>query len=75
MEAIPNQYYTGSQIKPKLVLTVDGTPLEEGYTVTYGENTKIGKGSVTITGIPENGYIGERKLSFTILPKWLQWLF
>lgn len=69
--------YTGTQIRPVPEITVKGTFLKAGvhYTLTYEENTGIGRGSVTITGIPENGYIGMKKINFTILPKWLQWLF
>ena len=75
--ALPKYYYTGSQIQPRPEVTVNGVLLREGvdYSLAYEENTKVGKGSVTVIGNPEKGYIGSRKLNITILPKWLQWLF
>ena len=43
--------------------------------IIYEENTKIGKGTITLIGVSEKGYIGIRKINFNILPKWTQWLF
>ncbi len=63
----PSYEYTGSQIAPVPVVTVDGKTLEEGvdYEVTYGENTEIGTtGTVTITGI--GNYEGEVVVEFEI---------
>ena len=60
--------YTGSQIRPKLIVTAYGEKLEEGvdYTVLYGENINAGAeaGSVTVTGI--GNYRGSVGLTFDI---------
>lgn len=71
-----NRYYTGSPICPAVSITdPEGNDLSDCFTVTYGENTKVGSGSITITGRPDMGYYGSRTLKFTILPKWTKWLF
>ena len=66
---IPSQTYTGSQIKPVLMVTygTENTPLVEGtdYTVTWGNNTTVAEGgSVTINGIGE--YTSSKTVNFTI---------
>ena len=52
--------YTGSAIKPEVTVKVTGTDtvLEKGidYKVTYGENTNVGEGSITITSIEGSIY-------------------
>lgn len=64
--------YTGRQIKPGYKISVGGTEQNnaslEGtaYTVSYGENTNVGEGSVTLTGIESNGYKGTITLKFSI---------
>ena len=64
--SIPNQVYTGKQIKPGMKVTYNGMTLVRGtdYTVTYGKNIKIGKGSVKITG--KGSYTGTRVVKFNI---------
>lgn len=75
---IANQPYTGKQVKPSdVVVTVskrDTTKLREGidYEITYGENIKAGRGTVTVTG--KGAYGGSKTLYFTIIPKFVQWL-
>lgn len=62
--------YTGSQIKPDVTLTYNGTELIEGtdYTVSYGANlSPKDTGSVTFTGI--GGYAGNVTKTFTIAAK------
>ena len=71
---IPDQKYTGSEVKPAVTVTLDTKneynpeilTLVEGrdYTVSYGNNVETGTASVTITGI--NRYSGTLTKSFTI---------
>ncbi len=69
-------YYTGSPIRPAITITdPDGSDISDCFTITYGENTNVGVGTITVTGNPEMGYYGAKTLKFTILPKWLKWLF
>lgn len=56
---ILDQEYTGSQIKPEIIVTADHVTLTEGadYTVSYGTNLKVGDiGSVTITAVSDGNY-------------------
>lgn len=55
---------TGSQIKPE-VLTDNTVVLDRDYTITYGENTNVGFGTVEIEGI--NNYSGNTVLTFEII--------
>lgn len=69
-------YYTGSAIRPEINITdFWGYDISNGFTITYGDNTKVGSGTVTITGRPEMGYCGSKTLKFTILPRWTMWIF
>lgn len=69
-------YYTGNQIRPEVtILDAAGKDISACFHVTYGANTNVGTGTVTITGNPEMGYYGTKTLRFTILPKWSMWLF
>ncbi|MCR5267659.1 MAG: hypothetical protein K6E16_04010 [Lachnospiraceae bacterium] len=43
------------------------------YEIAYGENTDAGSGYVILNG--KGKYGGSKTIKFTILPKWLQWLF
>ncbi len=69
VSAISNKAYTGSQIKPSLTVKVNGKKLAVGtdYTVKYGANRNIGKGTATITG--KGSYSGTKKVTFQIVPK------
>ena len=44
--------YTGSQIKPDVMVELDDslTLYGDEYSVSYGPNTEVGRGSVTVTG-------------------------
>ena len=46
-------YYTGQAICPQPVVSYNGNTLVKGkdYTVSYGDNTNAGTGSVTVTGM------------------------
>ena len=59
--------YTGSAIEPGVTVTAaDGTVLVEGedYTVEYADNTDVGTGTATITGI--GNYSGTASVEFAI---------
>ena len=66
---VKNATYTGKAIKPNPVVKLDGAKLIEGtdYTVSYKNNKKIGKATVTITGIGD--YTGTVKKTFKISPQ------
>ena len=69
VKAIEDQVYTGSAIKPALTLKYGGKKLVKGtdYTVSFADNVKPGKATVTITG--KNAYKGKTTVTFKILPK------
>ena len=58
--------YTGAAIKPAARVTVNGSRLTEGkdFTLSYGNNTNLGKGSVTVT--LKGNYSGSRTVEFSI---------
>jgi hypothetical protein len=61
--------YTGQPVTPNLTLTnANGNVLTEGtdFTVTCKNNTKIGKGTLTVTGAGK--YRGSISKSFQIVP-------
>lgn len=69
-------YYSGSQIRPDIKITdAAGNDISNCFVITYGTNTKVGTGTVIITGREDMGYTGEKKLKFTIKPKWAKWKF
>ncbi len=69
VKAIGDQVYTGSAIKPALTVKYKGTKLVKGtdYAVSFADNVKPGKATVTITG--KNAFKGKATVTFTILPK------
>jgi len=60
---------TGSAIKPVPTVTYNNMTLKAGtdYDVTYGANTAVGKGTVTITG--KGNYTGTKTVNFNINEK------
>lgn len=69
-------YYTGDRITPAIAITdKDGNDISQGFTVAYGANQYVGSGSITLTGRPDMGYCGTVTVKFTILPKWMKWIF
>ncbi|MBR1384228.1 MAG: leucine-rich repeat domain-containing protein [Ruminococcus sp.] len=66
---IKNKTYTGKKIKPAPVVKIDGVKLQKGtdYTVSYKNNKKIGKATVTIKG--KGAYTGTITKSFKINPR------
>jgi hypothetical protein len=68
ISAIADQVYTGSQITPSFTLSCGGNLLTEGtdYTVSYSNNTNIGKATVTATATSDSYYVGTATGSFNI---------
>ena len=66
--AIKNQTYTGTAITPEPVIKNGKTILvkDTDYSVSYENNTEIGKASVILTGMGE--YTGVRRVDFQIVP-------
>ena len=69
-------YYSGSSNEPELIICdKNGENITDKFDITYGENIKVGKGTITIKGKLDEGYCDTRTINFTILPKWMQWFF
>lgn len=76
---IPDQMYTGKQVTISAndikvyINKRSEEPLIQNtdYTVEYGENVRIGKGTIIINGI--GNYGGRKKVKFLILPKNVVW--
>ena len=66
--AIPSEGYTGYSIQPNVTtVTLNDVPVsvKDNFSVTYGENVKIGEGTVVLT--PKNGnFTGTKTLTFKI---------
>ncbi|MBD5545288.1 MAG: hypothetical protein HDR01_13905 [Lachnospiraceae bacterium] len=69
VKKIANKVYTGKAIKPLPVLTYNGTTLKKGtdYTLTYKNNTKTGKATITVKG--KGKFKGTKTVNFYIVPK------
>ena len=68
IEAIPDQIFTGNEIKPNLTVKIGDVVLAAtNYTKTYTENINIGTATVTVTG--KGNFIGTLTKTFTIVPK------
>lgn len=63
---IPNQTYTGSEIKPQITVKEKSTVLEvnKDYSVSYVNNVQVGTATVVIKGIGR--YAGTKKVTFKI---------
>lgn len=68
VSGVTDKTYTGKQIKPTTKVVVSGKTLRNGtdYTISYGKNTYLGKGTVTITA--KGNYTGKISKSFKIKP-------
>lgn len=66
ISSIPDQKYTGYDVKPSLTVKYGSTYLYEGtdYTATYSSNKYVGTGRVTITG--KGKYTGTNSATFKI---------
>ena len=68
VEPIPNQYYTGDEIRPTVVIKYNNRNLNENdYTIEYNDNVEIGEASITIEGI--GNYKKSREVRFDIVEK------
>ncbi|GAB6394105.1 MAG: Ig-like domain-containing protein [Bacteroidales bacterium] len=77
LESIPNQTYTGGQVKPALVIIDGDRDLAPNldYSAEYSNNTNVGTATVTVTGA--GNYTGMFSKNFTITQKaiaaeWIQ---
>lgn len=70
IEKIPNQTYTGSQIKPVISVSVSGNPLTENkdFIVSYSNNINVGEAKVKVTGLGDYS-IFTSIANFTIITK------
>lgn len=66
---VGRQSYTGKAIKPAVTVKYKGTKLKKNkdYKISYKNNKKIGKATITIKGI--GNYTGTKKITFTITPR------
>lgn len=67
MSKIENQFYTGKEQKPS-VTVMDGSTIlkkDTDYTVSYANNTKAGKATVTVRG--KGNYTGDKTVNFQIV--------
>ena len=68
IDNVSNKTYTGSEIVQAPVVTLNGVKLVENrdYKVSYSDNVKTGKATITITGAGD--YTGTVTKTFLILP-------
>jgi fibronectin type 3 domain-containing protein len=66
---VADAQWTGKQLKPAPKVTFGGVPLVNGvdYTLSYGANKAIGKGTVTVTG--KGNFAGAKSVAFNVVPK------
>ena len=71
VEAIADQEYTGSHIKPTLTVTYNGAALASGtdYTVEYTSNLNVGTATATIKAKTGSNFTGEKAVTFKIKAK------
>jgi hypothetical protein len=67
--SVSNKVYTGKAIKPTPSVKLGSKTLKKGtdYTVSYSNNIKTGKATITIKG--KGNYTGTVKKTFKIVPK------
>lgn len=67
--AIPDQLYTGLEIRPTVTVTMDNVTLQANvdYYVSYSNNRNVGTATVTISG--RGRYTGTKTTNFRILGK------
>lgn len=68
ISAIEDQVYSGYQITPHVTVTCGGNLLNPGndYTLTYLNNTNVGRATVMATATNDSYYIGSASGSFNI---------
>jgi len=64
---ISDQVYTGKEVTPDFVVTLDGKALvkERDYTISYSNNINLGEATATITG--KGTYVGNITKTFQIV--------
>ena len=69
ISSVPDQTYTGRELRPTPVITYNGEKLKKGtdFTVKYKDNISVGTARITITGL--GIYTGTRSVSFKIVRK------
>jgi hypothetical protein len=69
ISGLKDRAWTGKQVKPIATVKAGSKTLKSGtdYTVAYGKNKNIGKGTLTIKG--KGNYSGTNNLTFKIVPK------
>lgn len=69
--AIADETYTGSDIKPELVVKDGGVTLVSGtdFDFSYGKNINAGENTATVTINGKGNYTGTASQTFTIKPK------
>ena len=67
--SIPDQLYTGSDIRPTVTVTVNNITLQPNtdYYVSYSNNRNMGTATVTVTG--RGNYSGSKTANFRIIGK------
>lgn len=66
ISSVQDQLYTGSAITPEVVVNIDSSSTldSSNYTVTYSNNTLIGKATITVVG--RGNYAGTLSTTFQI---------
>ena len=75
IENIADQTYTGSEIKPTVVVKDGEVTLTEGtdYEVTYSNNINVGTATATISEVTNGNYtFSDKDVNFTIIKKQLE---
>lgn len=71
VEAIPEQEWTGSQVRPAVTVTMEGELLAEGedYILLYEDNVDAGTAKIIIRAAEGSRYYDEKIVEFTIKKK------
>ncbi|WP_400216640.1 Ig-like domain-containing protein, partial [Methanobrevibacter smithii] len=75
VDTIADQTYTGSEIKPTVVVKDGATILIEGtdYEVSYSNNINVGTATATISEVTNGNYtFSDKDVNFTIIKKQLE---
>ena len=65
---IPDQFYTGFEIKPEMTVTFEGEAVNDSeYDATYDGNVEIGTATVTLTASEDSNYVGSKTVQFKIV--------
>lgn len=68
-DPVPDQTYTGKELKPAIDIYDGETKLVEGtdYSIEYTNNKNVGEATVTVTGLGDYG--SAKVLNFKVVPK------